>query len=572
MSLLTASVGAGMAAGFSKAGQYERERPIRELQLEQARLQQERAQAEFSEWQGQADTRQAESEQRLAQAEQGAYEAQTSLFRQQTYDAFGKYDADGDTRHLNTFLADAKRSPVGGSIYANYSRIDPISSLSTEEARTLFRQAGYDSPDYFLSDPKLGSQFVVATGNDGSLSLVDMDKLKVSTRYDQYMTNQQLAQMKERATIDNLLRGFQSNETIFIRDMAKSLREENEDMSEGDALKEALRIYKESDSASKGTAVERLARFLMTKNPDLEFDEASKEATLLLNSGTEAEREGWRNYGYGGLPGSSSGAAGEEADAINPIFARRERTSTQQNADAATSTRSELDKAAGGSFFELDLSDQKNRRKVGPLVNRLQQLSGQSFSNEDQRVARQIRELTMLGGTAGEELTTAQTGILDSLLGTVKKYVSDSGGTRGVAAYETFRNTIRNSLYGASLTSSEIAAFNKAAGTLGQQLGPVMRQLQVQVETLRSQLSSMYDMNDEYVSYYYLGKDRDDLDRVIEALEQRIDLLNTQADKSRADAKVPAKSRVAPPPEQTTSKRTPEENRRLMEERRARGS
>ena len=122
-----------------------------------------------------------------------------------------------------------------------------------------------------------------------------------------------------------------------------------------------------------------------------------------------------------------------------------------------------------------------------------------------------------------------------------QKYVSDNvDGEAARSSYETFRNIFRNALYGSSLTSAETAAFDKAAGTLGQQFGPVMQQMQVQMQSLRNQLESIYNFNDEYIARYYVGTDLDELDRIIEGIDMRLDAFRTrQAEMTKQPGELP---------------------------------
>ena len=109
-----------------------------------------------------------------------------------------------------------------------------------------------------------------------------------------------------------------------------------------------------------------------------------------------------------------------------------------------------------------------------------------------------------------------------------KKYISDDvEGVDGVSSYETFRNIFRNSLYGASLTASEIQAFEKAAGNLKQQTGPVLAQLRTQMQDVRQQLRSVADFEDPMMAYYYLGRSQDDVLAAIDQIDKRIELISS---------------------------------------------
>lgn len=519
-SLLTANLGAGATQGFSSALQYERDRPMRDLRLQQAQLAQKQAQAQFDEFEENEPVRDAQRTQAIAQAQQGAYQANVDVMRSQTYDAFRRFESDKDVRHLNTFLKEAKQNPIGRNVYGDYTRVDSIANLDTAEAQQLLRRAGYPEPGETLSDPDMQNEFIVATGQDGSRTLLQMSQLYASTGYTQHMTKQELDTAMQRAQIAQLEKYPNSAESQIIRDIAK----EN-----GITLLEAAQKYKQTTrSRNAGSTIERTAEAIRQNNPWMSEEQALREAAMLLKSGgTASEREG---YERAAAPVEGDDEYLTEWEKVNQ---RKERTSQIKNADEAMATRDQIDEAAGGDYFSLDLTKPENRRKVGPLVRRLEQLTNSELTTEDKRVARNIRDLIGLGQTAGSKITPDETGILDHMFGKVKRYFSDNvKGEEARASYETFRNIFRNALYGASLTDNEIKTFEAAAGSLSQQAGPVLKQLQVQMDSLRNQLQSIYDMNDEYVSHYYVGTDLDTLDRAIEGIEERLQLIQGQVKES----------------------------------------
>jgi hypothetical protein len=169
-----------------------------------------------------------------------------------------------------------------------------------------------------------------------------------------------------------------------------------------------------------------------------------------------------------------------------------------------------------------EMSSVDRARVYRDYISPLEDLRNFNLSTEDKRTIRNLRDLTALGQTAGTELTPDETGLLDTSLNSVKKYIFDEvGGKKATSSYETFRNIFRNALYGASLTQAEIQAFNKAAGTLGQQFQPVLAQLQTQMETIKTNLESIRDLNDPDIAHYYLGAPIEDIDRAIAAIEER---------------------------------------------------
>ena len=199
------------------------------------------------------------------------------------------------------------------------------------------------------------------------------------------------------------------------------------------------------------------------------------------------------------------------------------KTTTQKEVADVQTLRKGLDEMNWLDTSVKEMSSVDRARVYRDYISPLEDLRNFKLSTEDKRTVRNLRDLTALGHKAGTELTPDETGLLDNSLNQFKKYIFDEvGGKKATSSYETFRNIFRNALYGASLTQAEIQAFNKAAGTLGQQFQPVMAQLQTQMETIKSNLESIRDLNDPDIAHYYLGAPIEDIDDAIMAIEERL--------------------------------------------------
>ena len=473
--MATAARYAGVTAGLSQLQDIERDRPARDARLKEARASQQTAEAKRDEYLQGAPSRKKQQDLEVEQLQNQVRTEQSTRLKGQTYGAFNRYEADGSTKHLNNFLGEAKANPAGQNIWGNWSRFDPLTRTSESEA--MLTQAGITEIDEFFSDPELVKGMVMATDREGQHVLVDMDKLYMGTGYTQHMTEQELASTQQRMAIQNLMQGQRSADTNLIHEIA-----ENEGMS----IYEAATAYYQMKNTGKtvGSAVERVAEQLREDNPDMGYLESLQQAAA----------------------------------------AKSPPTAAQKDLGASDEVRAQLDEVTEGDFFAADMNDPTTRRKVGPLITKLEKLTDKPLSTEDKRTARQLRSLTQLGGAAGTEITDAEAGPIDSVLRSLKKYMSnDVKGLEGAAAYETFRNVFRNALYGASLTATETAAFTAAAGSLKQQTGPVLQQLVVQMNDVKQQLQSIYAMNDEQVAYYYLGSSLEDIDGMVAAIEERVD-------------------------------------------------
>lgn len=450
---------------------YERSRPEREAQRAEAKLRQQRGEMVLQEAKESAPLRKEQMELELQQTRSELRKMQAANLKTATFNAFRSYEADGEVKHLNNFLTEAKKSQAGTNMYGDVLRLDTL--VRSPESEVLLRAQGYTNIDELFADPDQMRNLVMSTEADGSQEIVDMTELYAGTGYTQHMNQLEMENLTKRAVLQKALRGQESAETSLIAKIAKE---------DGVSTYEATRRYYAIKGSNKvlGSKVERVADDIMKENPELSRTAAIKQATQVTE----------------------------------------QRTAGMKDVDASDTLRVELDEAG---FFEADLSDPKNRRQFGPKITAIEKLADTKLTTEDKRTVRNLRSLVALGGTAGSELTAEETGLMDRLLSDAKQYMTDDiEGKEGVAAYETFRNVFRNALYGASLTATEVSAFNKAAGNLKQQTGPVLQKLLVQVEDVKTQLESVYQMNDEYVATYYMGKSLEEVDQVIEALDERV--------------------------------------------------
>lgn len=552
MSFLTAQIGRGVAKGSSGALEYERGRKQRELQLEDAELMMKRKKQEQKEWEANSGTRSAESDQRLAQAEQAAYQARGELFRTQTYDSFRRFDSDNDVRHLNQMLKDSRNNPVAASLYQGVTRFDQPNEGNHQDFVRLLGLAGYENPTELADDADFKKNFFMLMDTNGEYNLVQKSQLYAATGYTKFMQREELAELQAQADLAAALRGPASAETQIIRDIAKE---------DGISLLEAAKEYRRKSQAS--SAVEREADRLQLDDPTLSRTEALQKASLAMSKGTKNEREAALRTEEILADNPNMSREDAYAQALAEVNTRTERTGSQRNLDDANETRARMDERAGGNYFNLDFSDADVRRQYHADITRLEKLTGSQFSNEDKRTLRNVRDLVNLGGTAGERLTDAEAGIIDRTLNTFRKYLSNEiGGIEATSSYEAFRNVFRNALYGATVTGTETKTFEAAAGTLGQQLGPVLAQLQTQMTSLRNQLESIYQMNDEHLAYYYMGSDLEGVDRIIEALDERMDLMRTVAKTNGVQINLktgetsldnkPAQSGIVSPPTEAT--------------------
>lgn len=475
------NIAAGIAQGASGISEYAQGVQDRQQRFALAEIQRAQGEMQLQEYKQNAPLRQSTEQLKLQQYETQVRSMQAQFAKQSMYDGFRLYEADGNPGHLNNTLQLLKKNPVAQSWTGGVVRFDPVTSADAK----LLQQAGIKDVQGFIEHPEMTRSVVVATGADGTKTLVDLNQLKAGTGYNQFMKDEELDRMAKRAL---MLKRLQVGSTVEKETQAdrviQQLMEENPDLSYTDAY----RLYKNPNPKSGSTQLERTAEELRKSNPDMTYEDSLTQAATVSSP-----------------------------------------TGKQKDMQATDEAKAALDSMYGGSFLASNMQDPKERIKAEPYIRRIEQFSGAELdTNQKKRVA-EIRQLVTLG-KEGSELTAAETGPLDSLLREGRKYISDNiQGTEATSAYQAYRNLVRNALFGASLTNNEQAEFDKAFGTLKEQTGPVLAKLRTQLQMLQDELSAIYDSGDTYVMKYRLGMDEDRLVSVMNALDQRLELFDNQA-------------------------------------------
>ena len=534
-----AFIGAGIAKGSAQVAEWERGREMRDLQRQEAQQR-----VKMNE-QAMTQNEQVSAEQ-LKQLQMQTQQLAQQQFRSDTYNALRLYESDGDPRHLNGFLQQAKQSPVAGNMFSNIARVDRLTSSDAE----LVKQLGVQDTEGLVKDPNLAKQYVVATFTDGSKNLIDMEKMYAGTGFATQLASEQADLMGKRSlAISRMRTGERADRLSSMERVATQMSEEL-----GIPMWQAYERLKGGATKQAGSELERLATQIQEQNPDMDYLDAYEQAVNMRTSGSETER-------------SDRAEAEQTGEDYNTVLQRKVKEKNAPNsvkeADAANAATTELQDAFGGKFYETDFTDPNNRRLAQPYIRTIEKTTGAKFSEEDKRQFRLARQLVGLGGRAGTAITPEETGLIDSMLSNVQSYISDSvsDGKQGVAAYESFRNVVRNALFGSALTGAEIDAFNKAAGTLGQQQGPVLAKFMEQLKIVRDNLSGVAQMNDEVLSHYYLGADQEKVSDIIYALDQRIGRLNKIAGSSDKEAPM-----VPATPQGSAKPKTKEEQQAILKD------
>lgn len=493
-----ALIGLGIAKGSEDFGKWLEEKPVRDMRIQEARARQDKANMELEEYKANAPARKDMVELELQKTKAGLQQIQGTLAKQQAFDAFRMYQADGDTKHLNGLLQNWRSNPVAKSLIADYARIDKIGEQDT----ALLQSMGISDVKGFLADPEARSNLVRATTADGTVQLLDMNGLYAGTGYAQAMADAELERQSKQAMIMSRMRQGNTRERLSKEErIVQRFMEENPDLSYTQAYRQVIE---------------------MSKNPNSGSTETERTAKRLLDEGKAVD---W-------------------VDAMGQAIEMTKPTSTQKELANTDELKDHIDSLVGGSFFDInpkDLTPQQSR-EIDRAITKIEKLSGTEMTADQKKRAGQIKQMITLGGTAGSKITNAETGVLDSMLRDFKKYtINEVGGTKGTAAYETARNLVRNALFGASLTTGESAAFDKSFGTLKEQTAPVLAKLRTQMTLIRDELDGLMATGDEYVMKHRVGADMDRVADVIDALDTRLQLFDNAAPEG-TDVIVPTKA------------------------------
>jgi hypothetical protein len=510
---------AGITQGIANIPDAISQANIREQQQGEAVARRKQSELELSEFQANAPTRKEETDLKFQQLRSQTYAALQTTVKQQTYDAFSRFESDKNVRHLNTWLNQVKTNPVGANIYGDVIRYDAL-TRSTETDQML-RKMGYTDLEGVYNDPELSKDLVLVTGNS-QRGLVNINDLYAGTGYTEVMDDKRLGDMERKARIQQMLRSGQSVKNVSMQEqIVQELIRSGRAKDSFDAYKMVQEISK-GNSSSLSSTEERAVQQIMVDSKDTDKPLSYTEA---LSTYYNARRTGMSSGSNEATYVAQAQANGDPRpyEELVAEYKNLTKTSTQKEQVSIKDIRTGLDKLNWLDTPNSTMSSTELSKVYRDYIAPLEDFRGFKLSAEEKRDMRSIRDLTALGGQAGAELTDKETGLLDSNLNIVRKYISNEiGGKAGVAAYETFRNIFRNALYGASLTNNEIKSFEKAAGSLGQQLKPVLAQLNVQMQSLKRNLEGIRDTNDPDIAKYYTGMSIEEIDDRIVAIDERL--------------------------------------------------
>lgn len=528
--LSMAFIGQGVAAGAEDA-------PFRTQRLSMAKSQARAAEQQVEEFDKSADLRETQREAEMSALKAQVYQTNAALAKQQTFDAFQRYMADGDPKHINAWVQDSKSNPVLSNLTSDMVRVDRLAR--TPETEKMLQAAGVRDIDGFFSDPSNSSQFLVGTSPTGQQELLDFSTMAAVTGFNRQMTDQQLEDLTKRGAVIQQFRAgmnfrnIKENSEIVTR-IANSTgmdRGELYQMLKADPVagldytpKTARGAGGAGAAGSGRTLVERVAAQIRSQDPNVDYITSLQQAQQMISGGKGTNEDKFvSDYQI-----QNPTATREEAVAAYRQAGKDERTSAIKNAEYAEEAAVELDKAFEGDFLRADLNNMTpdQTRTVNKYINRIEQVGGLELSNEDKKNARQIKRL--LGTTyTASKISEDQVGPIDSTLTELKSYISNNvEGKEGSQAYENVRALARNALFGAQVSAADYKAADKIMRGTSHQAGPILASLKGQLQMWKDDINATASLNDPYVAKARFGVSLEELDKIEGAIQDRIDLLN----------------------------------------------
>lgn len=182
------------------------------------------------------------------------------------------------------------------------------------------------------------------------------------------------------------------------------------------------------------------------------------------------------------------------------------------------------------AFYETNFKPgTREYRDVERYIQKLEQYLDIKPSEAERKQIADIKSAIALA-KSGTKLTEEDTGLIDNLVGNIKKYVSKDAPSGSKAAYSQMMSSIRNALYGATLPAGEMEAYREAYGSLSQQLPAVQTALMPALETLKVKFETIQDTGDEAVTHFRLGASKKEVQAIIDNLDN---LMKVGADTSK---------------------------------------
>lgn len=260
---------------------------------------------------------------------------------------------------------------------------------------------------------------------------------------------------------------------------------------------------------------------------DTKLDEREKEAKIAEMKAKAAYYEGRGAGGTGEKTAMQKNAdyLGNIDPALKDGYLRKEAgwapTTTTKELNEVDKARTTILKENPRFFETVYQPGTDEYRKMEPNIQKIEKNLGIKLTSADKKEMADIKRIITLGDVS-KGLTPEDTGMIDNLVGNLKKYVSDDAPSEAKNAYSQMMTTIRNGLYGATLPAAEMTSFTQAFGSLYQQDKAVKSALKTALEATKANMETFTDVGDEAVTHFRYGADSAKLSKIIENLDTMI--------------------------------------------------
>ena len=576
---MSAQMWQGFTRGAAEVAQGMADEPTRRAREQEALARAQTATQQAQEFKQNAPLRQQQSEAELQALKSQVATMQRAELKNNTMTAAKQYLAKGDTQVWNEFLARNQSNPSAQKIFGNTSSVGPL--VKSPETDKALRGLGFMDPSAVYEDKQLAKNFITVETNQGSV-VMPVDSFLAGSGATEGLDEEALTVLERNARVQHMLRQGNSKHKVDLKEQVF-----NELVGQGKSKADAYKAIQEMEASGKGTNIlstqeERAVHQIMedknvdfitatgmyyaAKNPAKAVTSADErmiqriaeeqgisitEAAEVFYKMSNSRRMTNQERAIETIRNDPANAELSETEVLEKASNLTE-TSQGKNLAAVEEVKAELDNQ---DFFDMDVSNMsvQDKANVHKNIQKIEKRLGITRSGEERKTMRNLRSLVNLGGTVGSRMKSDQVGFADNFFGNIKKYVIDDASGKDVkSAYETFRNVFRNELFGATVTDGENRNFTAAAGSANQQLKPLLAAFRTQMETVRTQLETISNLDDPYLAHYYFGGDLTDVDTAIENITRRLGQLDGPATSAGSNegpkVKIPPRQDSTTPP------------------------
>jgi len=404
-------------------------------------------------------------QQMRAQLEQQTAQAQAvtkELDKRSTFDAFDKFTADKETRHLNSLLKNPRIKDMLGNIVS----IDKLNPADIEDQRMLSQEIGRDISLAFdqgaIDTEALRARVLKLTDQEGNKKLVDMQQIYAMTGYANELDSRKQA---------TLMQGLEL-----------AAKQANINKTNAEAGK-AERWMPGQGANGNGTAMTANAKAV----------DAARDR-LKMGAPEQGDRALVEMHGEN-IAGNTAGKQSmldTEEETLYSTFGGEE------------------------SFYSTQFTPGTVAyRTAERSVRKLEAASGVKLTNKQIETVGNIRK-TIAAATSAKGLTNADVGLVDNTLKQFGAYVSnDAVGTEARSAWAGIRNQLLHAFAGSAMNEGELARWGEQFGNLNQQGGHILTTLASSLDQLGGELDALRLALPEASFHVRLGTDVEQLNTII---------------------------------------------------------